>query len=300
MRDRCAARRLQRRPISMSPIIRRPCLPSRRLLEHTARVYAYDAEDFHLGDWPDDPAYDIERRLVRDIEARHLPGCAYVTAAAPGIAEAYAEAYAIQRPQVVLNAFPLGHAPAGPTPRGSARPSPSLYWFSQTIGADRGLECAVRAIGVAELRPHLYLRGSTAAGYAETLLRLARKESADGRVHILPPDVPDKMEQLAAAYDVGLVAETGHSASRRLCLTNKLFSFLLAGIPPLMSDTPAHRAFAAEAGVSDLLYPIEDPMALAALIDRLLGDANSLATSRAKPGGSGRSGTIGSGSGALC
>jgi len=242
--------------------------------------YAYDAEDFHLGDWPDDPAFDTERRLVRDIEARHLPGCAYVTAAAPGIAEAYAEAYGIQPPQVVLNAFPLGHASARPTPRGSAQPGPSLYWFSQTIGADRGLECAVRAIGVARLRPHLYLRGSPAAGYAETLLCLARKEGADGRVHILPPDVPDKMEKLAAAYDVGLVAETGHSASRRLCLTNKLFSFLLAGIPPLMSDTPAHRAFAAEAGVTDLLYPVEDPMALAALIDRLLGDANSLATSR--------------------
>jgi len=24
--------------------------------------YAYDAEDFHLGDWPDTPSYDIERR----------------------------------------------------------------------------------------------------------------------------------------------------------------------------------------------------------------------------------------------
>ena len=242
--------------------------------------YAYDAEDFHLGDWPDDPAYDIERRLVRDIEMRHLPGCAYVTAAAPGIAEAYAEAYGIQRPQVVLNAFPLGHASARPTPRGSAQPGPSLYWFSQTIGADRGLECAVRAIGLAKLRPHLYLRGTPAAGYAEELSCLARKAGADGRVHILPPDVPDKMEKLAAVHDVGLVAETGYNASRRLCLTNKLFSFLLAGIPPLMSDTPAHRAFAAEAGVTDLLYPIDDPMALAALIDRLLGDANGLAASR--------------------
>ena len=68
-----------------------------------------------------------------------------------------------------------------------------------------------------------------------------------------------EMEQLAAGYDAGLVAETGHSASRRLCLTNKLFSFLLAGIPPVMSDTPAHCRFATEAGILDLIYPREKP-----------------------------------------
>ena len=243
--------------------------------------YAYDAEDFHLGDWPDDPAYDIERRLVREIEGRYLPGCAYVTAASPGIAEAYAEAYGIERPRVVLNAFPLGQACPRPTPSGTARPGPSLYWFSQTIGPDRGLECAVRAAGLARTRPHLYLRGTPAAGYAERLLHLAETAGAGGRVHLLPPDEPDRMEQLAAAYDAGLVAETGHTASRRLCLTNKLFSFLLAGIPPLMSDTPAHCRFAAEAGMTDLIYPRDDPAALAELLDRLLGDATRLAASRA-------------------
>jgi hypothetical protein len=247
---------------------------------HDAR-YAYDAEDFHLGDWPDDPAYDRKRALVREIEARYLLGCVYVTAASPGIADAYTDAYGIARPRVVLNTFPLGQASPGPMPRGTAQPRPSLYWFSQTIGPDRGLECAVRAIGLARTRPHLYLRGTPAAGYAEQLFDLARANGASGRVHLLPPDEPGRMEGLAAAYDAGLVAETGNTASRRLCLTNKLFSFLLAGIPPLMSDTPAHCRFAAEAGLIDLIYPREDPTALADLVDRQLGDAERLAAGRA-------------------
>src|SRR5262249_50160267 len=144
---------------------------------HGAR-YAYDAEDFHLGDWPNVPAYEIERRLVRAVEGRYLPGCAYVTAASPGIARAYAEAYGIERPRVVLNTFPLAHAAPGPTPRGSAQPGPSLYWFSQIIGPERGLECAVRAIGRAATRPHLYLRGTPAAGFAATLLDLAQEAGA--------------------------------------------------------------------------------------------------------------------------
>jgi glycosyltransferase involved in cell wall biosynthesis len=246
---------------------------------HGAR-YAYDAEDFHLGDWPDEPAYDIERRLVRAVEGRYLPGCAYVTAASPGIAEAYADAYSIERPHVVLNTFPLTHAAPVPTPRGSAQPGPSLYWFSQTIGPDRGLECAVRAIGLARTRPHLYLRGTPAAGYAARLMKLARETGAAGRVHILPPDDPDRMEELAAVYDAGLCSETDRTASRRLCLTNKLFSFLLAGIPPLLSDTPAQCRLAQEAGIADLVYPRDDPAALADVLDRILSNPARLAASR--------------------
>lgn len=246
---------------------------------HGAR-YAYDAEDFHLGDWPDGPAYEIERRLVRAVEGRYLPGCAYVTAASPGIAEAYAEAYGIEGPRVVLNTFPLAHAAPAPTPRGSAQPGPSLYWFSQTIGPERGIECAVRAIGHAATRPHLYLRGTPATGFAARLMQFAREAGAAGRVHLLPPDQPDRMEALAAAYDAGLCSETGHTAARRLCLTNKLFTFLLAGIPPLLSDTPAQCRFATEAGFSDLLYPLDDPAALAQLIDRLLGNPEHLAAAR--------------------
>jgi glycosyltransferase involved in cell wall biosynthesis len=244
--------------------------------------YAYDAEDFHLGDWPEDSAWDTERRLTRAIEGRYLPDCAYVTAASPDIAGAYAEAYGIERPLVVLNTFPLGRAAPDPTVRGKARPGPSVYWFSQTIGPDRGLECAVHAIGQARTRPHLYLRGTPAAGFPERLLGLAGAAGAGGRVHLLAPEEPDRMEELATAYDAGLAAETGHTASRRMCLTNKLFSFLLAGIPPLLSDTPAHCGFATEAGLTDLLYPRDDPAALAVLLDRVLGDTPRLAAARAK------------------
>jgi glycosyltransferase involved in cell wall biosynthesis len=247
--------------------------------QHGAR-YAYDAEDFHLGDWPEDAAHDIERGLVRAVEGRYLPACAYVTAAAPGIADAYAEAYGIEHPRVVLNTFPRTRAGLAPASRGTAQPGPSLYWFSQTIGPTRGLECAVRALERARTRPHLYLRGTAADGYAERLLDLARSAGTAGRVHLLPPDEPDRMEELASAYDVGLCGEPGHTRNNAVALSNKLFTYLLAGLPPLMSGTPGHRRFAEEAGLADLLYSPEDPAALALLLDRLLGDSAELAARR--------------------
>jgi glycosyltransferase involved in cell wall biosynthesis len=246
---------------------------------HRAR-YAYDAEDFHLGDWPDTLQYEPQRRLLRAVEGRHLPNCAYITAASPGIADAYAGAYDIVRPTVVLNVFPRAEAPAAPTAAGTVAPGSSIYWFSQTIGPDRGLEVAVLAIGRARTRPHLYLRGSPAAGFVERLRSIASSVNAADRLHILASESPREMVRLASGYDVGLSSETGHTLNRRIALNNKLFTSILAGLPVLLSDIPAHRDFAAEAGSAVRLYAVDSTEALAAAMDILLGDPSMLADAR--------------------
>ena len=228
------------------------------------------------------PEYNAQRGILCAIEGRYLPGCAYVTAASPGIAEAYVDAYGIARPTVVLNVFPGDQAPCFPTPSGTAAPGPSVYWFSQTIGPDRGLECAVRAIGQAQSRPHLHLRGMPAAGFLDHLRTIAADACAADRLHILPPAAPSEMVRLAAVYDLGLVGETGHTQNRRLALTNKQFTYFLAGIPAVMTDIPAHRAFIAdgEARGAARLYPLDSPPALADALDMLLDDPGSLASAR--------------------
>lgn len=238
-------------------------------------LFAFDAEDFHLGDPPEGAAYDHVRRLTRLIEGRYLPSCAFVTAASPGIADAYVVAYGISRPVVIRNVFPRVQAPAAPTVRGSAIPGPSLYWFSQTIGADRGLETAVQALGLARSAPHLYLRGNPQPGFVRHLQALAAASGMADRLHILPLASPLLMEQLAAIYDLGYVGETGLTPNRRIALTNKLFTYALAGIPAVISDIPAHRAYAQEAGPAVKLFPVHDPEQLARALDEWLLDEHS-------------------------
>ena len=248
---------------------------------HKAKL-AYDAEDLHPEDLPDEPAHAGERDLITAVEGRYLPQCAYVSAAAPLIADGYAEIYGIPRPTVILNTFPASHRPERVTLRGETVPAPSIYWFSQSIGPDRGLEAAVRAIGLARTSPHLFLRGSMAAGYGRVLAATIADAGVLDRVHILPPALPQDLERLASAYDLAICSETGWTGSRRACLPNKIFSFLLAGVPPLMTETPAQQAFAAEAGLTDLLYPIDNAPALAALMDRFLSDPQLLSQARAR------------------
>lgn len=242
--------------------------------------YAYDAEDYHLGDAAEGAGSERQRRLLRAVEGRYLPGCAYITAASPGIADAYVETYGCARPTVVLNVFPRSYAPPHSTSTGAARPGPSVYWFSQTIGTNRGLEAAVRAIGRARSRPHLYLRGSPSPGFASRLHQIAEETGAADRLHLLPPAAPSEMARLAVDYDVALSGEPGFCPNNRIALGNKIFSYLLGGVPVLMSDTPAHRAFARHADGAVRLYPVDDERALALTLDEFLLDAPALARAR--------------------
>jgi glycosyltransferase involved in cell wall biosynthesis len=243
-------------------------------------VYAFDAEDFHPGDLPDLPENAFDNRLIQAIETEFLPGAAYVSAAAPGIADAYSAAYGIERPTVILNAFPRSEAPLAPTPSGNSCPGPSLYWFSQTIGPNRGLECAVAAIAKAATRPYLHLRGTPTTGYDQILLQLAASLGVADRLCLHSPADPAMMARLASEYDAGLVSETGETRNRQIALTNKQFVYLLAGIPILMSDVPGHVAFSREIGDVATIYRAGNPDSLAAAIDQLLGNRERLALLR--------------------
>lgn len=243
-------------------------------------LYGFDAEDFHLGDPPAAPEFDHVRRLTREIEGRYLSGCAYMTAASPLISAAYRKTYGIPMPEVVLNVFPLARAIASPTAAGTAAPGPSVYWFSQTIGPERGLECAVRAISMTQAKPHLYLRGNLATGYLHQLEQMASRGGVADRIHILPLARPSMMEHLASAYDIALSGEPGGTPNNQMALGNKLFSYMLAGLPIAMSATPAHVAFAPQLGRAAQIYSIDDPGSLAAVLDSWLGNADALAEAR--------------------
>ncbi len=246
---------------------------------HSA-IYAFDAEDFHLGDLPNLPKYDLDKHIIRTIEQRYLPDAAYMTAASPLIADAYVEAYGIASPRVVLNVFPKSSAPRQPSPSGIALPGPSLYWFSQTIGPGRGLETAVEAIARAISRPHLYLRGTPAVGYEAHLLEIANRGGVADRVHFLKPEDPEALERLGAAYDLGFVGETAETYNRQIALTNKLFSYLCSGLPVIASDISSHRKLAPELGEAISLFPIGDAHGLAVIIDAFLTTTARLASAR--------------------
>ena len=245
-------------------------------------AYAFDAEDFHLGDLPDLPQNQFANSLIKRIEKRYLSSATFITAASPMIAAAYAETYGLPLPATVLNVFPRTNGPSAPTAAGSQRPGPTLYWFSQVIGPGRGLEAAVEALALVRVPLQLHLRGSPAAGYEHELRRLAASFGVADRLHLHRPIAPDALELDAARFDLGYAGELPHSLNRTIALTNKLFSYLTSGLPVVLSDIPAHRELAPKLGQAGEMFASGSAASLAAAIERHLAGRQGLAARRAQ------------------
>ncbi|MCX7362561.1 MAG: glycosyltransferase [Alphaproteobacteria bacterium] len=243
-------------------------------------LLGFDAEDFHSGEGGEGPAEAFRMQMVERVEGATVPSCSHVTAAAPLIGQAYAARYGVT-PVTILNVFPLAMAPSAPVATSGPPNQLKAYWFSQTIGLDRGLQAFLRAMARARAHVTLDIRGSNRWGHGETLMALARDLGIAARVRILPMVAPDEMVRLAASYDLGLSLETDVSESRRLCLTNKIFTYLLAGVPVMLSDTPAQRALAPELGSAAALVTLGDPDGMAGQLDRLANELAALTVAKA-------------------
>ncbi len=120
--------------------------------------FAFDAEDFHTGEFQDANSATVKR--IEYLEKKYLPHCNYITAASENIAQALAQKYSIQQPETILNVFPLESLQvAGDRSQGAGR-KPSLYWYSQVIGPGRGLEQVVLAMNQLDTPCQLHLRGT--------------------------------------------------------------------------------------------------------------------------------------------
>ncbi|MGH8442775.1 MAG: glycosyltransferase [Nevskiaceae bacterium] len=226
-----------------------------------AAAYAFDAEDDHVEELPETPDAADERALRDELLRAYLPGAAFRTASSPMIADGLRERYGCAF-TVIRNVFPLSAAHGLAEP--AAAPAPHLYWFSQTIGPDRGLEEMARILAAMRTRAPLSLRGVPQPGYARRLAAHA--------IEWLPVIDPQQVVGSCAGYAAGLSIETEATVNRRRCLSNKVFSYLLAGTPVVLSNTPAQVELARELGAAAVLIDLHRPQESAARLDAWFAD----------------------------
>ncbi len=245
------------------------------LAARTLRVpYALDLEDFHSDEQDDNPQARLAHAILGQIERRLLGGAAFLTAGSGPIAQAYQTRYGVPLPVVINNVFPLPDQPPELVANGHG--GLKLVWLSQTVGPNRGLEDAVRAMGMAGLAGELHVRGAPVPGYVAALQGLARDVAPRLLVHHHPLDPHRPPEALCRGYDVGLALEQAHVLNRDLCLCNKLFTYMLAGLALACTDTKGQRPLAEDLGAGAVLFKPRDVAALAAGLKRWADDAQAL------------------------
>ena len=230
--------------------------------------YAVDFEDFHSAETSGPGAPFIDA-LAERIERTVIDRAVFLTTSSEKIAAAYHAKYHIT-PTVIHNTFPLP-AQAPDFSRVAGAPL-RVYWFSQTIGPARGLEETIAALGRTGIAAVLTLLGRPHDNFLDALRDAARTQAPRVTLVHRQPAPPDSMVDAARGHDIGLALDHGSPLNRELCITNKALTYILAGVPVLMADTPGQRALGVDLGRGAILV---DPRDVGALADAFAAWAES-------------------------
>ena len=267
-------------------ILREPCdfiyggtsgalAPVAEAARRSGTAFAVDVEDFHCAEQAPTAAGARGDALAARIMTDALLGAQFVTAGSTAIAHACEERFGI-RPVAIHNVFPLPPVPPADTQTGDLR----LYWFSQTVGAGRGLEEVISAAGQARIRAELHLRGAD-RGYVAVLQELAARTAPALRIVHHGPQSPDQLVDGCRAFDVGLAVEQTQPLNRALCLPNKTLTYPLAGLAMVITATRGQEPVAASLRGDAIIYTPGSTSALAEGLAEWASDRRALRRAKA-------------------
>jgi hypothetical protein len=237
--------------------------------------FALDIEDLHCSEHADTARGALRDELAARVMRDAVREARLVTAGSEAIGRACEERFGI-RPLTINNVFPLPDPPANDHDGGDLR----LYWFSQTVGAGRGLEGVIAAAGRARLRAELHVRGMADGDYLTGLQAIAARIAPALRVVHHAPEHPDDLVAGCRAFDVGLAVEQRQPLNRALGLPNKALTYPLAGLAMVVTDTPGQRPLADDLGTDAIVYAPGEIERLADGLTRWAGDRRALARAK--------------------
>lgn len=209
--------------------------------EHQAMA-GFDAEDYHRHE-TNSSRFSWEYKLKVMLEDQYVPKLDYISTSSKAIAARYQVHYQ-RSPMVIRNVFPavkqchknLIHLAAAPI---------KLFWFSQTIGPNRGLELVIESLRYLQsAKFELHLLGEPKTGYISKLVDHALKNGLQvNKLHFHRPLPADQLSEFCGTFDVGLAPEPAYCQNNDLALSNKLFTYIQTGLAVLLSDTSAQTAF---------------------------------------------------------
>lgn len=230
----------------------------------------YDAHEYvrGLSDLP--PAL---QRVNVAIEQENVKAADAILTVSPVLADRLQQDQALtERPGLVLNA-PLASAADETSPlsvreaAGVAEGVP-LMVYGGAVKAARGIKTVVEALPLLQ-GVHLAIVVSTPeAGEVKDLLREAERLHCAHRVHLVPYVEHDQVINYLRTADIG-VHPLLRSGNAELAWPNKIFEYLHAQIPMVVSDMPSMSALVTQHGWGEV-FPAGDRQGFAAAVRRVL------------------------------
>lgn len=222
--------------------------------------FGIDLEDYHPGEGNLPAAASSIRRLMKKI----LPASDVITASSPLIlkeSEPYLNSTGA-RQTIIRNVFPRELQPSFKQLSGQPL---RLMWFSQKVGLNRGIQDAILAMNeVKSTGIQLSILGHCSENTKSQLRRLLKEQKH--QINFIEPMHEDQLIEACSQHHIGLALEPGFSRNNQLALSNKLFTYLLAGNAIIASETEAQKAFFEQNAGVGVTYPIGNTRTLAGIL----------------------------------
>lgn len=189
----------------------------------------------------------IRRRLAKFVERVLIGQTEAVIVVSESIGAWYRAAYGLSEVHVVRNIPNARHSPIGGTKHlregcglGS---SELLFVYQGVIGNGRGIQILLEAFAQLPIDRHIVFLGD-----GPLVDDVRRRALRHRNIHHLPAVPPHELLGYTAEADVGLVLVENVCLSYYYSLPNKLFEYIMCGVPAIVSDFPEMARLVDETG----------------------------------------------------
>ena len=200
----------------------------------------FDIEDYYSGEYHKKSFYC---KLINKYQDLFLNQLSYTTVSSPLIGDLYQSTIDPLKIFTLLNVFSVEYANQKITAF-SNRPL-KLFWFSQFVGLERGLQIVLKAMsyfGKGEIC--FTIVGNCNKNHKEYFQKLISELNLSDS-DIIFHDAIDESElfSLMQSHHIGIASEVPVLLNKDICLSNKMFSYLLAGLALVVTNTQAQANF---------------------------------------------------------
>jgi glycosyltransferase involved in cell wall biosynthesis len=237
----------------------------------------FDFEDYYSGEF-DESSFDY--KLIKLYEQAYIPLVDYATVSSPFIAELYQSNFPALKMSILLNVFPnkfrnkeIRRFNSGPL---------KLFWFSQFVGLERGLQNVLKAVSYfSKGQIQFTILGNCDSNRKEKLLALAEQLNLSiSDIQFKDVLLESELFKLMETHHIGIAAEIPSLLNKDLCLSNKLFSYLLSGLALVVSNTKGQYAFMEQHPEIGFTYDYGDHKKLVQILETYLQNPDLLQSQR--------------------
>jgi glycosyltransferase involved in cell wall biosynthesis len=248
-----------------------------KLVYDSHELWSDPAHRNSLQPWIFDVGVRMEKYLARRADAVMTPS--------PSYAHQMAKTMNIAPPIVVRN-VPVARSLDSPVEGreslhdklGAAHDVPIVLHLGQ-IGRGRGLETIFLAMAEVQAPAILVLLGEGQPKDLDLLKTQARTLGITDRICFVPPVASDEVCRLCADATIGVTMIESICLSYNLTLPNKIFEYLQAGLPVVVSNIPEMAGIVKNYGVGETV-PEGNASKLGNTLNRLLNSPETLARYR--------------------